>query len=98
MRMRSEVLPVRGMPVGHFPVQVQSSPVQSTVHILQVPEVKGNYTPLYCPGGRPVFYMVMGIIIQEVQGLTKKLYFSLLSRRETILFTCFYMVVACIII
>ena len=32
MRMRSEFLPVRGMHVGHFLVQVQSSPVQSRVH------------------------------------------------------------------
>ena len=55
MRMRSEVLPVRGMRVGHFPVQVQSSPDQSRVHgpyfttiypsaVLHIPAVRGYST------------------------------------------------------
>ena len=58
------------------------------------------FTQVHCS-----HYMVMGCnIIQEVKGLTKKLCFVLLSRRMTTfyaklftLFTCFYMVVACII-
>ena len=47
MCMRSEVLPVQGMRVGHFPVQVQSSP-ESTVHILQVPKIFGHLLTKMC--------------------------------------------------
>ena len=36
MRMRSEVLPVRGVRVGHS--RSKSSPAESTVHILQAPD------------------------------------------------------------
>ena len=37
-----------------------------------------------------LFYMVMGcIIIQEVKGLTKKLYFVSLSRRKTTFYAKF---------
>ena len=65
---------------------------------------------IYCPRGKYAIFHSgsllhgYGIIIQEVKGLTKKLYFVLLSRRKTSFYAKFrfivhivYMVVACII-